>query len=213
MFLEALVEDCLDQLDDTARNYVDRIRDSAGRMGQLIEDLLRLSRFIGVGLEKEQVDLSGIVAEVLARLRGGQPERKVEADIQPKITANADPGLIKVVLENLLSNAWKYTGKTQSARIEFGERLQDIAAADPGPKTPMIEGQRQFFVKDNGVGFDMELTNKLFAPFQRLHSESQFPGSGIGLATVQRIIHRHGGRVWAEATPGKNATFWFSLPN
>ena len=148
-------------------------------------------------MEDTSVDLSAIAQTVAGRLQAAQPERQVELVIQPGLTALGDPRLLEIVLTNLLSNAWKFTGARSPARIEFG-------------KTE-IEDRQTFFVRDNGVGFDMAFAQKLFGAFQRMHKLSEYPGTGIGLATVQRIIHRHGGKVWAEAQVDRGATFYFTL--
>jgi signal transduction histidine kinase/CheY-like chemotaxis protein len=197
-FAQLLAEDCADQLDDQSKDYLRRIRTESKRMSGLIDDLLRLATFSRVALKHDRVNLSQIAHEVAATLRAGAPERQVEFKIQPGLTVEGDPGLLSVVMENLLSNAWKYSSKQPQAIIEFG--------ADGSPeKTPV------YFVRDNGAGFDLKHAGKLFAPFQRLHGQNEFPGNGVGLATVQRIIHRHGGRVWAQAQVGQGATFYFSF--
>jgi light-regulated signal transduction histidine kinase (bacteriophytochrome) len=166
-------------------------------MGQLIDDMLKLSRMARADLNLKPVDLSAFAQVALDELRRGEPSRQVTSTIQPALIAVADPVLIRSALDNLLQNAWKFTGRRSEARIEIG-------AADQG-------GERVFFVRDNGVGFDMTYARKLFGAFQRLHASEDFPGTGIGLATVQRIVHRHGGRIWAEAEPDAGATFFFTL--
>lgn len=180
------------------RDYLVRIHRATLRMSQLVDDLLSLSRISQAVLTRDKVDLSTVAQEVLADLQATSPERQVTCSIQPNAWAAGDPRLLRVVLENLLSNAWKYTSKRPQAQITFG-----------------CEGQAPelvtFYVQDNGAGFDMTYAGKLFGPFQRLHAESDFPGTGIGLATVQRIVHRHGGRIWAEAALGQGATFYFTL--
>src|SRR5215216_541209 len=197
-FSAAILEDFGDQLPDEGRNYLMRIRTAAQRMAQLIDDLLNLSRVTRTPLTPEPTNLSTIVQHIVRELQQTDRNRIVEVAITPGIIANSDPRLIKVVLENLINNAWKFTSKQQFARIEFGVN------EDP------VEG-RIFFVRDNGAGFDMAYVNKLFGAFQRLHTSSEFPGIGIGLAIVQRIINRHGGRVWAEGAVDKGATFYFTL--
>ncbi|HEY9833396.1 MAG TPA: ATP-binding protein [Stenomitos sp.] len=167
-------------------------------MGELIDDLLKLSRVTRSEMQRTQVDLSALAREIAAELQRTQPERRVEWGIAPRLVAYGDARLLRIVLENLLNNSWKFTSARMQARIEFDSQLQEDA-------TPV------YFVKDNGAGFEMAYANKLFGAFQRLHSQAQFPGTGIGLATVQRIIHRHGGRVWAEATLEQGATFYFTL--
>jgi PAS domain S-box-containing protein len=197
-FSRALLSDYQDRLDETGRHYLARIRLGAQRMGQLIDDLMKLSRINRSELESVPVDLSGLCRQVLDGLVQADPGRRVEVAIQPDMRAQADRHLLLVVLENLLGNAWKFTAKCQDARIEVGE------SADAG--------ERSWFIRDNGAGFEMAYREKLFQAFQRLHSMDEYEGTGIGLAIVQRIIHRHGGRVWAEAEPGTGATFCFTLP-
>ncbi|MBI3810615.1 MAG: hypothetical protein HY283_00175 [Nitrospirae bacterium] len=166
-------------------------------MAQLIDDLLNLSHVTRAEMRRETVDLSRmaeIAAEALKRM---QSDRKAEFVIEKGLTAEGDERLLRVALDNLLGNAWKYTGKRSQARIEFGRTNHD--------------GRSAYFVRDNGAGFDMAYAHKLFGAFQRLHSVSEFPGTGIGLATVQRIIHRHGGQIWADGAVDKGATFYFTL--
>ncbi len=197
-FSLAVLEDFGDQLNDEGRNYLMRIRTAAQRMAQLIDDLLNLSRVTRAPLNPEPTNLSTIAQNIVRALQETDPERIVEFSITPNITANVDPRLMKVVLENLLNNAWKFTSKQEFAHIEFG--VKD----DPA------DG-RAYFVRDNGAGFDMTYVNKLFGAFQRLHTNSEFPGIGIGLAIVQRIVNRHGGRVWAEGEVNQGAAFYFTL--
>jgi light-regulated signal transduction histidine kinase (bacteriophytochrome) len=173
------------------------VRAASQRMSQLIDDLLRLSRISRAEMRYEKVNLSALAKTIAAELQGTQPERRVEFVIGKDITTQGDSHLLRVVLENLLSNAWKFTSKHLRARIEFG--------------AIQVEGRSLYFVRDDGVGFDMAYVGKLFSPFQRLHTETEFPGTGIGLATVQRIIHRHGGSIWAEGEVEKGATFYFTL--
>jgi len=195
-FSQALVEDYAERLDGVALDYLGRIRNGAQRLGVLIDDLLELSRVNRGELQLETVDLTAMARSVLAELRAGDPERQVEVELDPGMNAIGDPRLLRVVVANLLGNAWKFTSKESEPRIRFGVK----------------EGaEGTFYVRDNGVGFDMRHAGKLFGAFQRLHRASEFPGTGVGLATVQRIVHRHGGRVWAEAEPGKGAVFYFSL--
>lgn len=196
-FSQALLEDCELRLDDQGRDYLRRIRAATRRMGDLIDDLLALSRVTRQEMRRERVDLSALARSVVAQLRRLEPARSVEVVIADGLEAEGDSHLLRLVLENLLGNAWKFTGRQPEARIEFG-------AVDEGSRPA-------FFVRDNGVGFDMAYADKLFAPFQRLHAMSDFPGTGIGLATVQRIVARHGGRVWAVGEEGKGATFFFTL--
>jgi PAS domain S-box-containing protein len=196
-FSQALVEDYGDRLDATAQDYLRRIRAGTQRMGRLIDDLLHLSRIGRAELVPAAVDLSGLAEAVAAELRAREPGRVVEFVIQPGLCALGDSHLLQVVLENLLGNAWKFTAGRTPARIEFGARRGD--------------GGTTFFVRDNGAGFDMAYVGKLFGAFQRLHGEAEFPGTGIGLATVKRIIARHGGAVGAEGAPGGGASFHFTL--
>jgi light-regulated signal transduction histidine kinase (bacteriophytochrome) len=198
-FSQALLEDCEDRLDEAGRDYLRRIRAATQRMGHLIDDLLTLSRVIRSDMRRESIDLSRIASQIVADLHQADPERQVELVIQPGTIAQGDSRLLQAILENLLNNAWKFTLKTIPARIEFGS-IEGTAT------TPIA-----YFVRDNGVGFDLAYADKLFSPFQRLHSVSEFPGNGIGLATVQRIVHRHGGRVWAEGALNRGATFYFTL--
>ena len=198
-FSQALLEDYGSRLDDTGRDYLNRVRRGAQRMGSLIDDLLALARVTRVPIRFAAVELVGPAREVVAELREQHPDRGVEIILPTKLEAVGDRGLLKVVLQNLIGNAWKYTALQSQARIEIGSLEGD--------------GETIFFVRDNGVGFDMTYSDKLFTPFQRLHVGKEFEGSGIGLATVQRIVHRHGGRVWAEATVGEGAVFYFSLPH
>ncbi|MDR7415059.1 MAG: PAS domain S-box protein [Armatimonadota bacterium] len=197
-FSQALLEDYADRLDEAGQDYLRRVRAASQRMAELIDDLLQLSRVTRAPLEAQEVDLSALVQAIVEELRQREPDRAVEVHITPGIRARADPRLMRVALENLLHNAWKFTRPRPHARIAFG--------AAPTPHGLAC------FIQDNGVGFEMRYADKLFAPFQRLHKPSEFPGSGIGLATVQRIVARHGGRVWAEAEADRGATFYFILP-
>ena len=196
-FSQALLEDCADKLDKQGKNYLHRVRAAAQRMGELIDDLLALSRVTRREMRHEMVNLSALAGIVAAELQQGQPERQVELIIAEGLTVNGDETLLRLVLENLLGNAWKFTSKQPKARVEFGATQYD--------------GKPAYYVRDDGVGFDMAYVGKLFAPFQRLHSADEFPGTGIGLATVQRIINRHGGRVWAEGAVKRGATFYFTF--
>lgn len=197
-FSLAVLEDFGDELTDEGRNYLMRIRTAAQRMAQLIDDLLNLSRVTRAPLNPEPTNISTIAQTVIRDLQQNEPNRIVEISVMPNIIANCDPRLMKVVLENLLSNAWKFTSKQQFPRIEFA------AMDEPGKG-------RVYCVRDNGAGFDMAFVNKLFGAFQRLHTNSEFPGIGIGLAIVQRIINRHGGHIWAEGEVDKGAAFCFTL--
>ncbi|MDD5171332.1 MAG: ATP-binding protein, partial [Syntrophales bacterium] len=197
-FSQALLEDYQDKLDDTGRNYLERIRKATQRMGFLIDDLLKLSRVTRTEFHRESVDLSRIVRSIAETLRQNNPQRTVDLVIQDGIAVQGDPYLMQIALVNLLENAWKFTGRTEHPRIEFGATLKD--------------GETIYFIRDNGVGFDMAYVNKLFGAFQRLHTMEEFAGTGIGLATVRRVVNRHGGHVWAEGEIGKGATFSFTLP-
>jgi two-component system, NtrC family, sensor kinase len=193
-FSQALIEDYQDKLDLEGRQYLDYIRESAQHMAQLIDDLLMLSRVTRMEFERDTVDLSGIARGVAARLARAQPERVVEMIIPDELLAEGDERLLTILMENLLGNAWKFSGRRSAARIELG-----------------LLPDRAFFVQDNGAGFDMAYASKLFGVFQRLHTSAEFEGTGIGLATVQRIIRRHGGRIWAEGAIDQGATFFFTL--
>ena len=197
-FSHALLEDYADRLDAAGKDYLQRVRAGSQRMAQLIDDMLKLSRVTRTELRREEVDLSALAQEIFAELLRAQPGREVEFMVAYGLRAHGDPKLLRIALENLLGNACKFTGKHPGARIEFGMTHRDGGAA--------------YFVRDNGVGFDMTYAGKLFGAFQRLHDSHEFPGAGIGLATVQRVIHRHGGKVWAEGEVEKGATFYFSLP-
>ncbi|MDJ0695529.1 GAF domain-containing protein [Mastigocoleus sp. MO_188.B34] len=197
-FSQALLEDYPDNLDLTGQDYLRRIRLATQRMGQLIDDLLKLSRVTRSEMYIESVNLSYLANKICTELQQNEPERQVELKIHTNLVAKGDIRLLQVLLENLLNNAWKFTSKGTKAEIEFGEM-------SPKSEIPV------YFVRDNGAGFEMTYANKLFVPFQRLHHMNEFPGNGIGLATVQRIVHRHGGRVWAEATVEQGATFYFTL--
>lgn len=181
------------QLDDEQRHYLKRIRAGSQKMGTLIDDLLRLSRVARFEIQLRPVDVTKLAQEVIAELREHDPQREVGVEIAPGLTAMADVQLLRVALTNLLGNAWKFTSKVESPHIEVGQ----------------VDGA--FLVRDNGVGFDTQYAGRLFGAFQRLHSPTEFEGTGIGLAIVQRIVHRHGGRIWAEAEPGRGATFFFTL--
>ncbi len=194
---QALLEDYRDQLDEQGRQYIDRVRSETQRMGYLIDDMLQLSRLSRAEMVKKQVDLSALAQTIVERLKRDEPQRQVDFNIQAGISAEGDSHLLEAALANLLGNAFKFTAKRADARIEFGQTE--------------LQGQHVFFVRDNGAGFDMAYAQKLFGAFQRMHKLSEFPGTGVGLATVQRVIHRHGGRVWAEAEVGRGATFYFTL--
>lgn len=196
-FSRMLEEECADKLDEADREILHRISRAAVKMDNLVDALLNLSRMTLNKINLLPVNLSDLAREIFADFVKSQPERRVRVEIEDGIVVQADPELMRAVLDNLLSNAWKYTAREAAARIEFGMRETD--------------GRRVYFVRDNGVGFEMDYAGKLFKPFQRLHREEDFPGIGIGLATVQRIIRRHGGEVWAEGKTGSGATFYFTL--
>jgi two-component system, sensor histidine kinase and response regulator len=196
-FTRAVQESQAERLDADGRRYLDRVREASQGMSQLIDDVLYLARVTRAEMREQEVDLSGLVALRLERMREAEPGRQVETRIRPGVTVNGDGQLLRIAIDNLLENAWKFTARAPAGRIEFGMTT--------------IGGETAYFVRDNGAGFDMAYVDRLFGPFQRLHLASEFPGSGIGLATVQRIIHRHGGRVWAEGMVGQGATFHFTI--
>jgi light-regulated signal transduction histidine kinase (bacteriophytochrome) len=197
-YSDALTEDYGDRLDETGRLYTERIQAATERMGALIDDLLLLAQVSRLEMSLGPVDLSAEVAAIAGELQAREPGRRVRFAIHDGVWVNADRTLIRTVVQNLVENAWKYTGKRDGATIEFGA----TAAEDAGVCC---------FVRDNGAGFDPAFAGKLFQPFQRLHAVTEFPGTGIGLASVRRIIQRHGGRVWAEGAVGRGATFYFTL--
>ena len=196
-FSALVVEECQSFMDATSLDYLQRVRAAAQQMGLLINDLLQLSRVTRCELRREQVDLSALANAVAGELKASQPNRPVRLSVEPGMVGLGDPHLLRVVLENLLSNAWKFTSLEREPHVEFRAMHEN--------------GLTAYFVRDNGAGFEMEYVHKLFTPFQRLHSVSDFPGTGVGLASVQRIIQRHGGRVWAEGAVGRGATFYFTL--
>lgn len=196
-FSQALLEDYADRLDAEGQDYLRRVQAASQRMGGLIDDLLNLSRVTRGEMHRETVDLSGLAQMITSEIQQREPERQVEFVIADGLVARGDARLLQVVLENLLGNAWKFTAKHPRARIEFGVTRHNE--------------KREYFVRDDGVGFDIAYADKLFGAFQRLHSATEFEGTGIGLATVQRIIRRHGGRVWAEGAVEEGATFYFTL--
>jgi two-component system sensor histidine kinase/response regulator len=199
-FSRTLAEEHSGTLHPEGRHALARIQANALRMGQLIEDLLDLSKVTRTPIQRRNVDLSDLAAKVLEALQLAESGRRVDSHVQQGLETWADPGLLRIVLENLLGNAWKYTSKAANPLVEFAQQGQQ-------------EGFVTFRVSDNGAGFDMAHKEKLFVAFQRLHTRQDFEGTGIGLAIVQRIVHRHGGRVWAESEPGKGATFFFTLPD
>ena len=195
-FSQALLEDYADQLDEEGRDFLRRIRAASQRMDRLIAGMLALSRTTRSEMRRVMVDLSGLARSIASELEKSNPDRNVQWHIEAGLTVSADPMLLRIVLENLLGNAWKFTNKHRGARIEVGS----------------LAGEAAYFVRDDGAGFEMAYGAKLFAAFQRLHAPDEFEGTGIGLATVQRIVRRHGGRVWAEGEVEKGATFYFTLP-
>jgi PAS domain S-box-containing protein len=195
----ALTEDYSEELPEQARAYLGQVREEVQHMGRLIEDLLEMARVTRVDVVWRDIDLSALASSVVTTLCRRLPDREIEVVIAPSVRGRGDPGLLRVVLQNLLDNAWKFTSALEGqARVEFGVM----------PKL----NQTVYFVRDNGAGFDMNYAGKLFSPFRRLHRQNEFPGTGIGLATVHRIIRRHGGTIWAESSPGEGATFFFTLP-
>jgi signal transduction histidine kinase len=197
-FSQVLSEDYQDRLDETGLDYLRRVRAAASRMGVLIDDMLRLSRLGRQEMQVSRVDLSELANSSLNKLTESEPNRHVRFNVEPGLTVQGDQHLLSIALDNLLGNAWKYTGRREKAEILFGKSEN--------------EGKPCYFVKDNGAGFDMRYAGNLFGAFQRLHKSSDFEGTGIGLATVARIIHRHGGSVWAESEVDAGATFYFQLP-
>ncbi len=197
-FSQALLEDYADRLDDKGKDFLQRVRGASQRMALLIDDLLKLSRVTRSEMRHETVDLSALVRAVGERLQSEHPARHVDLQIADGLTVNGDARLLGIALENLLGNAWKFTGKQSDAKIEFGA-------------VPDDQEKPAYFVRDNGAGFDMAYADQLFGAFQRLHGATEFEGTGIGLATVERIVRRHGGRIWAESAVGRGATFFFTL--
>jgi len=197
-FTQVLLEGYGSKLDETGRSHLDRICAGARRMHRVINDLQELSKVVRAPMHHGTVDLSRIANDIVRRLRESAPERLAAIVIEDNLTVEGDSGLLQIALENLLSNAWKFTSKTANARIELGSRMDRT-------------GRKAYFLRDNGAGFDPRYASNLFSPFRRLHPESQFPGTGIGLATVQRIVHRHSGEIWAEAAVDRGACFYFTL--
>src|SRR5713226_3020742 len=184
-----------DTLDPGAKDNLQRMRLASERMASVFDGLQTLFRLTSGQIHREQCDLSAMASEIVEEMRASSPERKLDVAIAEGMTASADPRLARILLTNLISNAWKFTAKSPAARVAIG--------------TEIVDGGARMFVRDNGVGFDMIYAHKLFGAFQRLHSQSEFPGGGIGLATVRRIVNRHGGRTWAEGAVGEGATFYF----
>jgi light-regulated signal transduction histidine kinase (bacteriophytochrome) len=196
-FSSALIEDYADKLGEQGKQYLKYVQESSDLMGHLIDDLLKLSRVTRSEMNYEMVNLSEMAQKITTELEKNEADRKVKLDISPDITAYGDRNLLRLALENLLGNAWKFSSKSDSPRIEMGITSH--------------KAKQVYFIRDNGVGFDMAYADKLFKPFQRLHKASEFTGTGIGLATVQRIIRRHGGEIWAESKVAEGATFYFTL--
>jgi signal transduction histidine kinase len=195
-FSKALLDHCGGSIDEKGRHYIQRVRAGTRRMADLIDDMLGLARISRTALARQRVDLSAIAERVAAELAGRDGGHRVHVVVEPGLTATADSRLVEILLENLMGNAWKFSSRKDEPTVQIGR----------------LDGEgRAFYVRDNGAGFDMAYADKLFGAFQRLHSEAEFEGTGIGLVTVQRIVNRHGGRVWAEAEPGKGATFYFTL--
>lgn len=196
-FSNALLKMYDDKLDDRGRNYLNRIRESAQKMGELIDGMLVLSRLGRKEIKRETIDISQLSEKILNNLKEEEPQRQLKISIKPSLVTHADLILAKVVLQNLLANAWKYTSKKEEALIEVGSKLE--------------KDKEIFYIRDNGAGFDMQYSDKLFGAFQRLHNVDEFPGMGIGLATVKRILTRHGGDIWFEGVLNEGATFYFTF--
>jgi signal transduction histidine kinase len=198
-FCQILQETCAPRLTEEDRSHMDRIEQAVIRMRRLIEDLMGLAKIVRAPMQRMPVDLTMIATELVDELRASGAPRSAEIIIAPKVMAHGDLGLLRVVLSHLLGNAWKFTSKKATARIELGMSLD-------------AEKKEIYFVRDNGAGFDPGFADRMFSPFSRCHSQQEFPGTGIGLATVQRVIHRHGGRIWAESKVNRGASFYFTLP-
>ncbi|WP_455221812.1 sensor histidine kinase [Kaarinaea lacus] len=198
-FSKFVLDDAWSKLNDNERSYLQRVRTAAQRMGELIDDLLDLSNVSRAKYKPQDIDLSKMVESNVEKLRQLEPDRDIEVDIQPNVKATGDQMLLDIAMCNLVENAWKYSSKKPHAKIRFATQEQN--------------GKLVYYIKDNGVGFDTRYINKLFGPFQRLHTDNEFPGTGIGLATVHRIIDRHGGKIWANAKVGRGATFYFTIHN
>src|SRR5262245_46358550 len=197
-FTQALADDLRYQLDDKSKDHLRRVLAAAARMNDLIDALLELSRISRTPLGRHTVDLTAVALAVVDELRRRDVTRKLGATVAPGLVAEADGRLVRILFDNLLGNAWKFTAKTTQPHVHVGVQRRD--------------GETVVFVRDNGAGFDMTYVDRLFTPFQRLHSDREYAGTGIGLATVKRIVERHGGRIWADSTPGRGATFYFTLP-
>jgi light-regulated signal transduction histidine kinase (bacteriophytochrome) len=197
-FTQALAEDLRYQLDDKSRDHLRRVLAAAARMNELIDALLELSRISRSALGRHKVDVTAVAHAVVDELRRRDVTRRLGATIAPDLAAEADGRLVRILFDNLIGNAWKFTSKIDDPRVEVGSECRG--------------NETVFFVRDNGAGFDMTYADRLFAPFQRLHGDRDYAGTGIGLATVRRIVERHGGRIWADSAPGNGATFYFTLP-
>ena len=206
-FSQALLEDYRDRLDEEGKDALKRIRAASQRMGYLIDDLLKLSRVTRSELHLEPLNLSQLAQGIIKELSQAEPNRTVAVVVAPDLQATGDARLLRILLANLLGNAWKFTAHQPAPKIELG-----VLDNSSGPRPPTSNPRCPvFYVRDNGAGFDMAYVNKLFTAFQRLHGAEEFSGSGIGLATAQRIALRHGGKIWAQGTPGQGATFYFTL--
>ncbi len=194
---QTLLEDYGDQLDSRATDYLTRMRGASQRMTSVFDGLQTLFRLTSGEVHREQLDITVLAKEIVDEINGVNPDRNVRFEIAPKMTASGDKRLVRILLANLLNNACKFTRLTSSPRVEVG--------------TELVDGESRIFVRDNGAGFDMIYAHRLFGAFQRLHSQSEFPGAGIGLATARRIVNRHGGRIWAEGAVGEGATFYFVI--
>jgi PAS domain S-box-containing protein len=204
-FNSVLLDDYREKMDERGERYLKNINESCMQMTRLIDDMLKLSLITRSEIQPEEVDMSAIAETIVSQLKAGEPERQAEIFIEPGMAVNGDARLLQIVLDNLLGNAWKFTRKCPQAKIEFG------TSEEVPPEETAQTKKHVYFVRDNGAGFDMKYADKLFAAFQRLHESEDFPGTGIGLATVQRIIQRHGGSVWAKGNVNEGATFYFSL--
>lgn len=199
-FSQAVLEDCAGKLPPDSAANLGRVRAASQRMAELIDDILELSRVSRVEMRRERVDLSVLARSIADEVRSGDRERRAEVSVASGLVAEGDARLLRLVLQNLIGNAWKFTSKVRLARIEVAGFKQ-------------ADGSPVFYVRDNGAGFDPAYAHKLFGTFQRLHDAAEYPGTGVGLSTVQRIVHRHRGRVWAEGAPGRGATFYFTIPD
>jgi len=198
-FSQALLEDYADKLDEGGKNYLQEVRNASQEMAQLIDDVLQLARVTRSEMRREEVDLTELASGVVAEMKKREGRRRITVNVEEGLSTQGDRRLLRIALTNLLGNAWKFTSRSKNAQIAFGGTKKN--------------GESFYFVRDNGAGFDMAYAGKLFGAFQRLHTTGEFEGTGIGLATVQRIINRHGGRVWAEGIVNEGATFYFTLPN